>query len=343
MSGNENEMPDSTTSRLRDRVTSEFQRRRQQAQAAAEGASRLRDTAQSTFQERREQAAQFEERINERREQFGNALGIGGDLVEPVQFGDRDSDVGFVPTDEGRDELATDFASERDFIQPDDTIVDADPVEGTRTMTAPGARDEIAARAADATASEAQFIGEQDLDVEVGPGGVSRVETAPDRRDDIAERVRGEVAGDDPFVRDDDVAVDVGARGVTDVGLTPAGRRERAAREFTADTPLSDVDPAADIQQRGEGFGLTTPAQRRAAARGFESALDTFGPGELDPQTDIRPTGDDFGLTRQRGREAAADQIDRQLPEVDVGPSDIDFEEVGNGEFEATFSTEVSR
>lgn len=341
MSGNESESGDTSTdsTRLRDRATSAFQRARQTAGSV----DRLRDRANTAFQQRRQQAESFRDQLDARGEQFASALGVGGDQVRPVQFGDRDTDVGFVPTAEGRTELASDFAAERPFVEPGEAMVDADPREGTLTRTDPDALDDIGARAQQEVAADTQFIEPDDLAVEVGAGGVERVETAPDRRDDIADRVQSSVAGEDPFVRPGDVGVEVTETGIADVGLTPSGRRSRAARQFTAETPLEAVDPDTDLTAAGDGFGLRTDAQRRAAARGFEDTLDTFGQGELDPATDLRQTGDRFGLTRPLAREAAADQIDEQVPEVDVGPSDIDLEAVDGGRFEATFSTEVNQ
>jgi len=344
MSGNDSEMPtEANSQRLRDRATSAFQQRREQAEAAADGVSRLRDRASTAFQQRRQQAESFREQLDARRESFAGELGIGGDMVEPIQFGDRDTDVGFVPTAEGRGELVADFANERPFVEPGDATVQADPREGTRTMTAPSARDEIGTRARQETAGTSEFITGDDLDVAVGAGGVESIQTAPDRRDDIADRVQQSVASQDEFTQPGDVGVDVTARGITDVGLTDTGARNRAAREFTAATPLDDVDPQTDLSGTEGGFGLTTTAQRRAAARGFEDTLDTFGQGELNPATDLRQTDDSFGLTRPLAREAAADEIDQQLPDVAVGPSDIELEEVDGGRFEASFSTEVSQ
>jgi len=109
--------------------------------------TRLRDRARTAFQQRRQQASQVREQLAQQRDRFAETLGISGDQVRPVQFGDRDSDVGFVPTAEGRDELVTDFAADRPFVEPSDALVDADPQRGTLTRTDPADLDNIASRA----------------------------------------------------------------------------------------------------------------------------------------------------------------------------------------------------
>jgi|GEM_PF-3715693 len=241
MSGNADELPDDS-SRLRDRASDAIDRARGES-------TRLREQTTSAFQRRRQQAAQAREAIAEGRDRFADALDIPVGGVEPVQLDDRGEDIGFVPTDEGRDELASRFADDRPFVDADDALVDADPRGGVETMTAPAARPEIAAEAREETAADAEFIQPGDLDAEVGPGGVQ------------------------------------------DVGLTDQGARRRAGRQFEAETPLSDVDPASDL----------------------------------------RETGDGFGLARDPAREVAAERIDEQTPNLDVGVDDIDLEDTGDG------------
>jgi len=328
------------SSRLRDRAASQFQRRRRQAQA---GSTRLRDTAATAFQRRRQQAQRARTAVAEGAANFAGALDLDEGFVEPVQLDDRGEDIGFVPTDRGRETLAQRFAADRPFVDAGDTLVDADPREGTLTRTDPDRLDEIAQRAVQESAADAEFITAADLDAEVGPGGVEDITTRPGRRDEIGQRVAADLAADDPFADPGDFDVDVGVRGVEQAALTPQGERRRAARQFAAETPLVDVDPAADVRETDTGFGLTDPAERRLAARRFEDDFAEFGPGELDPTADVRATGDGFGLRAGPAREVAAADIDRQLPDLDVGPDDIELQPADGGGFEAIFETEVRR
>lgn len=260
--------------------------------------TRLRDKATSAYQRRLEQAAEFRDQLTERSQQFADELGLSADEVRAEQFGDRDSDVGFVPTDSGRDELATEFAADRPFVEPADVGVRADPQEGTRTRTAPGRRDDIRERAQQEVAGDTQFIEPGDLDVDVGRGGVTDVQTAADRRDDIRQRARQEVAADDPFANPGDFDVDVSASGVEEVDLTERGARRRAAREFEAETPLTDVGPD-DLRETASGFGLEREPAREAAAAELSEQID----GSVSPSAvDLDPLDDGgFSAVFERG------------------------------------------
>jgi hypothetical protein len=262
--------------------------------------TRLRDRASTAFQKQRQAVAERRERIATRGREFASRLDLGADSVRPVQLNDRGTEFGFVPTGEGRDTLAERFADDREFVDPDDTLVDADPRGGVQTRT------------------------------------------DPDRLDDIGAEAAQDLAADDEFTRPDDLDVDVGPGGVTDAGLTNQGRRRRAGRQLEAETPLDEVDPAADLTQTDDGLGLDTAAQRRSAARGFEDELDTFDQGSLGTDA-VRETGEGFGLAREPAREAAADRIDAQLPDVAVGPDDVTLTETEGGGFEASFEREVRR
>jgi len=286
------------STRLRDRAQSEFQQRRQQAAA---GSTRLRDRATTAFQKRREQAVRTTEAIATGREEFAGALDLDMGDIKPVQLDDRGEEFGFVPDASGREQLAERFADEREFVDVDDTLVEADPRTGVRPRTDPDRVDEIAADAASEFAAGDEYADPGDFNIDVGPGGV------------------------------------------TDAGLTPAGQRRRAGRQFTAETPLESVDPERDITNSEDGFALTDSAARRSAARGFEDDLGAIGQGELDPTRDVRETSGGFGLAESPARRVAAAQIDEQLPEVDVGPDDIDLERVPDGSFEGSFSGEVQR
>ena len=262
--------------------------------------TRLRDRASTAFQKQRQAVAERRERIATRGREFASRLDLGADSVRPVQLNDRGTEFGFVPTGEGRETLAERFADDREFVDPDDTLVQAGPREGVTTRT------------------------------------------DPDRLDDIGAEAAQDLAADDEFTRPDDLDVDVGPGGVTDAGLTNQGRRRRAGRQLEAETPLDEVDPAADLTQTDDGLGLDTAAQRRSAARGFEDDIDTFGQGELTGD-DVRQTDSGFGLAREPAREAAADRIDAQLPDVAVGPDDVTLTETEGGGFEASFEREVRR
>jgi hypothetical protein len=284
-------MPPDQSSRLADETN---------AATDATESTRLRDRASTAFQKQRQAVEQRRERIATRGREFASRLDLGADSVRPVQLNDRGTEFGFVPTGEGRETLAERFAEDREFVDPDDTLVEAGPREGIETRT------------------------------------------DPDRRADVAGEARQELAADDEFTEPGDLDVDVGPGGVTDAGLTEQGRRRRAGRELEAETPLEEVDPAADLTQADDGLGLDTAAQRRSAARGFEDDLDTFEQGSLDSDA-VRETDDGFGLAREPAREAAAARIDADLPDVAVGPDDVTLEETAGGGFEANFEREVQR
>jgi len=262
--------------------------------------TRLRDRASTAFQEQRQAVAERRERIATRGREFASRLDLGADSVRPVQLNDRGTEFGFVPTGRGRETLAERFADDREFVDPDDVLVQAGPREGITTRTDPDRLDDIGAEAAQDLAADDEFTQPSDLDVDVGPGGV------------------------------------------TDAGLTDQGRRRRAGRQLEAETPLDEVDPAADLTQTDDGLELDRGADRRAAARRFEDELGAFDSGELTGE-DVRPTGDGFGLDRGPAREAAAARIDDQLPDVAVGAGDIELTETESGDFEATFEREVRR
>jgi hypothetical protein len=242
------------------------------------------------------------------------------------------------------DDVASDFASQADFVQPGDVDpnVDGDEISANPVVAA-ARRDDVAARARQQTAADQQFITAADLDAEVGPRGVADLGIAQSRRDNVASRTAQQLAADDRFAKPGDFNVDVGESGILSAGLSDSGERRRAGRQLESQTALSEVDPNADLTQRDGGFALDTEAQRRAAARNFESDIGLFGSGELDPTTDLRPTDSGFGLARDEAREVAADRIDEQVSQVDVGPGDITLTETDSGEFEASFETEVRR
>ena len=193
-------------------------------------------------------------------------------------------------------------------------------------------------------ASEAEFVTQQDVDPNIDPDAISASPVvAAARRDDVAARARQQLAGDKQFTRPGDLSVDVGKRGVREAGFTEQGRRNRASRQFEAKTPLSAVDPTADLTDSGDGFGLDTAAKRRSAARGFEDEIGVFSQGELQPGEDLRQTDSGFALAEDEFRRVAASRIDEQIGAVDVGPSDITVTKTDSGEFSASFETEVRR
>jgi len=192
-------------------------------------------------------------------------------------------------------------------------------------------------------ASEADFVEPTDVAPAVDAQAITADPTvAQGRRDDVRQRARQGLAGDDPYAQPDDFDVEVGALGVESAGLTDTGARNRAGRQFESETALDAVDPMADVTETGDGFGLTTGAEQRRAARGFEDDLDVFGQGELGTG-DVRNIEDGFGLAEQPARELGASRLDAEFPDVDVTPSDVQLTETSTGAFEASFEAEVSR
>jgi hypothetical protein len=215
------------------------------------------------------------------------------------------------------------FADEADFVRPSDVApnVDARDIAANPTV-AQDRRPAVAQRARQQTAADAEFIEAGDLSADVGPRGVSELAIPSSRRDEVASRVRQDLAADDPFAKPGDFAADVGATGIESAGFTEGGARRRAGRQFEAETPLSAVDPQADIEPSGDGFTLDSRAQERVAARNFEDQLDAFGGGALTP-ADIEPSGDGFGLTDSAQQTVAADRLDDQFGSVDIGRGDV--------------------
>ena len=193
-------------------------------------------------------------------------------------------------------DVAADFASEADYVQPGDVApnVDADAISASPAVAA-------------------------------------------GRRDDVAARARSQAAADDEFAQPGDFAAEVGPRGVASLGFSESGRRNRAARALEAQTPLADVDPTADLEASGEGFGLDDQAARRSAARGFEDST-PLAQGALDPQADLRDTDGGFGLAAGPAREVAAERLDDELGNVSVAPDDVDLTRASDAAFEASFS-----
>jgi len=190
----------------------------------------------------------------------------------------------------GADEFAeivqTDFASDADFVAPDDVQarVDADAISAD-PFVAPDRRDDVANRARQQTASGTEFVEPADLQADVGAMGVTGLGVRESRRDDVATRTQRSLAGEDPFIEPDDIAVEVGAMGVTSAGVREDRRDDIAAREFEATTPLGSVDPDTDLTATGDGFGLTTGAQRRLGALQIDEQL-----------PDVTVTADDVTL-----------------------------------------------
>ena len=232
--------------------------------------------------------------------------------------------------------LRSDFASAADFVREGDVDPNVDPQAiSADPVVAPGRRDDVAARARSETASDAEYITPADLRAEVGARGVNELQVAENRRDDVAQRTREGLASEDPFAQPGDFEATVTGRGIESAGLTDQGAERRASRQFEAETPLRDVD-TDDVTATEGGFGLDTEAQRRAAAREFESDLSIFGSGELDPSSDIRDTDSGFGLAAEPAREVAAAELSEQV-DGDVTPGDIELEPADGGGFEAIF------
>lgn len=193
-------------------------------------------------------------------------------------------------------------------------------------------------------AGQADFVQPADVDPRVDQQDIeARPIVDPQRRPAVRERATESVAADDQYAKPGDFRAEVGPSGVREIALTDTGARQRASRQFEAETPLFDVDPMADITPTDGGFALGDTAQRRAAARGFEAEYDLFGRGELDPTEDVRAVGEGFGLGRDEVREVAAARIDDQISQFDIGPEDIELRETDAGGFEGVFEREVQR
>ena len=232
--------------------------------------------------------------------------------------------------------LRSDFAGAADFVTEQDVAPNVDPQAiSADPVVAPGRRDDVAERAREQTAADTQYITDDDLTAEVGPRGVSELGVAERRRDDVAARTRQGLASEDPYAAPGDFEANVTGRGIESAGLTDQGAERRASRQFEAETPLRDVEPD-DVTATDGGFGLDTAAQRRVAAREFESDLSIFGSGELDPSSDIRDTEGGFGLAEEPAREVAAAELSEQV-DGDVTPGDIELEPADGGGFEAIF------
>lgn len=221
------------------------------------------------------------------------------------------------------EQVRSEFAAEADFVRPSDVApnVDQQAIAASPAVAA-DRRPTVAQRARQQTAADAEFIEAGDLNADVDARGVSDIGIAEGRRDDVASRVRQDLAADDPFAKPGDFQADVSATGIESAGFTDIGARRRAGRQFEAETPLSAVDPQADIEPSGDGFALDSRAQERVAARNFEDQLDPFGSGALTP-ADIEPSGDGFGLTDSAQQTVAADRLDDQFGSVDIGRGDI--------------------
>ena len=124
------------------------------------------------------------------------------------------------------------------------------------------------------------------------------------------------------------------ATGIQSAGLTDAGAERRASEQFAAETPLNSVTPA-DVTDTDSGFALDSEAQRRSAARQFESEIGLFEAGDLGAG-DVRDTSSGFGLAEDPARELAASELSEQTGET-VAPSDIELNPQDDGGFEAVF------
>jgi hypothetical protein len=278
-------MPDDS-SRLRDRVTSEFQRRSAQV---AGGSERLADRATSAFQRRIQQRARAREAISSGRDRFADALELEGDMIEPVQLDDRGEEIGFVPDPAGEAELAERFADDRPFVEPEQALVDADPRRGVETRTNPAAADEIAEQAATEFAAEDPFAEPGDFGVDVGPGGVTdarltdRGELRRAGRQFEAETPLREVNPTRDVMRTDD-----------GVGLTQTGQRRLAARSFESELQTfgtGELDPQSDVRTVGDGFGLAREPAREAAAAQIDRDTPSIDVGPDDIELDQTGTG----------------------------------------------------
>jgi hypothetical protein len=287
MSGNENEMPGSEGStRLRDRARSRLEQVRDLGAGASDRSTRLADRARTAFERRRQQAQRAREAVDQKTEQFADALDLDPGQIEPVQLDDRGEEIGFVPDKSGRSELAMDFASERPFVEPTEALVDADPREGVQTRVRPEATDDIAARARQDFAGDDPFAEPGDFAVDVGPGGVTDAGFTPEGELRRASRqFEGETALNE--VEPDELER-------TDDGFSLTGQADDrlAARRFESqlDTFGTGELGQSDVRETDDGFGLARGPARQVAADRIDEQVPQFdvSPGDIE----LEETGD---------------------------------------------------
>jgi hypothetical protein len=280
MSGNENEMPDSEGStRLRDRARSRLEQVRDLGEGAAGRSTRLADRARTAFERRRQQAQRAREAVDETSTEFADALDLDPGQIEPVQLDDRGEEIGFVPDESGRSELAMDFASERPFVEPTEAFVDADPREGVRTRVRPEATDDIAARARQDFAGDDPFAEPGDFAVDVGPGGVTDAGFTPEGE---VRRASRQFEGETPLREVEPNEIERTGDGFS---LTGQADDRLAARRFETQLDTfgtGELDPQSDIRETDDGFGLTQDPAREVAAERIDEQVPQFDIGPSD-------------------------------------------------------------
>lgn len=139
------------------------------------------------------------------------------------------------------EQVASDFASEADYVQPTDVApnVDAEDITAAPTV-AQARRDDVAERARTQAASDDEFARPGDFEADVGERGVSSLGFSA-----AGERRR-------------------------------AGRALEADAPLESVDPQADLTATDD-----GGFELDAEASRRSAARGFEDDYDVLGQGSL--------------------------------------------------------------
>ena len=320
--------------------------------------SRLGDTADTELERRRREQEAREATRSERREQVAEQLDLEPEQLERRQFDDRGEEIGFVPDDEGRDELRDQRADDDPFVEPGDLDVEADR-RGTRVRIDEDRRDAVGERAAEDVASDDPFVEPEDLDPDVGERGVRDVTVREDRRDVVGERAAEDIASDDPFVEARDLDVDVGETGVQEARIAEDRRDavgERAREDVAADGEFIeredvtvevgergiediDIDEAAqrrsavadidddtpvdidrdDVERTDDGFTLRSDVQERVAV----TEIDEDTPVDIG-RDDVERTGDGFALRDDAQREVAAAEIDDEIDERDISPDDLE-------------------
>jgi len=178
---------------------------------------------------------------------------------------------------------------------------------------------------------------------------------------EAAQRRAGAVTLDEQFPERQITASDV-QLGTDSVSLTEQTRREFAADRFEQQTPLSEIDPDADLTSGEDGFTLSEGRRREAAAIEFDSEFPdrditasdvtlTDGSASLtetarrrfaasdfaasspldsvDPATDLTATDDGFALTDAAQREAAAIRLSDQFDNRTLEASDVALTDSG--------------
>ena len=180
-------------------------------------------------------------------------------------------------------EVADDFASGADYVEPGDVApnVDADAISASPTV-ATGRRDDVADRAREGAAADDEFAQPGDFAAEVGPRGVASLGFTDQGR----RRRAGRALEAQTPLADVDPTADLEASG-DGFALDDQAARRSAARGFEDDLAglgQGSLDAGADVRALDSGFGLAEEPAREAAAERLDAQLSevSIGPGDIE-------------------------------------------------------------